>query len=59
MKKRMALIEPVFAYIKQILGFRKFTVRGLENVKVQWYLVCTIVNLRKMYKFWRNGALAF
>jgi len=50
LKKRREIVEPVFGYIKRILNYTRTTLRGLENVKSQWYLICTIVNLRKIYK---------
>ena len=59
LKKRMAIVEPVFAIIKNILCFRRFRVRGLENVHDQWNLICTIVNLRKLYKKWMIGEVKF
>jgi hypothetical protein len=48
----------VFATIKQALGFRRWTVRGLENVRTQWALLCTAVNLKKLYQGWAAGQLA-
>ena len=36
MRQRSGLIEPVFACIKQAMGFRRWTVRGLDNVRTQW-----------------------
>ena len=59
LKRRKALIEPIFALIKEIDGFRRFTVKGLENAKTQWSMICTSVNLKKMYKFWANGEIKF
>jgi transposase len=50
LKQRKAIIEPVFATVKQAMGFRRWTVRGLENVRTQWALLCTACNLRKMYQ---------
>src|SRR5208337_807846 len=38
MRQRKAIVEPVFATIKQAMGFRRWTVRGLENVRTQWAL---------------------
>jgi transposase len=58
LRQRKALIEPVFATIKQALGFRRWTVRGLENVRTQWALLCAAFNLKKMYKRWAAGQLA-
>ena len=39
MRQRSDLIEPVFAGIKQAMGFRRWTVRGLDNVRTQWALL--------------------
>jgi len=57
LKARKAIIEPVFGWIKSNLGFRRWTVRGLENVKAQWSLLCTTINLKKLYKHWVDGRL--
>jgi transposase len=54
LKRRKTIVEPVFGIIKQVLGFRRWTVRGLENVKAQWFLICTAINLRKIYLRWRD-----
>lgn len=56
--KRCHIIEPVFAFIKQHLGFRRFTVSGLDNVQAQWALLCTTYNLHKLFKRWEKGELA-
>ena len=52
LNKRKTIVEPVFGYIKHVLGFRRWTVRGIENVRAQWALICAAVNLRKMYRIW-------
>ena len=52
LRRRKAIVEPVFATLKQALGFRRWTVRGLENVRTQWALLCAAFNLKKMYKHW-------
>lgn len=52
LRQRSGLIEPVFATIKQAMGFRRWTVRGLDNVRTQWALLCTAYNLRKLYSHW-------
>lgn len=57
LKQRCIIIEPVFAHIKEHLGFRRFTVHGLENAKTQWSLVCTAYNLKKLYTHWLCGNL--
>ena len=52
LRQRKAIIEPVFATLKQAMGFRRWTVRGLANVRTQWALLCTALNLRKIYQHW-------
>jgi hypothetical protein len=56
LRQRKAIIEPVFATIKQAMGFRRWTVRGLENVRTQWSLLCSVFNLKKLYQHWRITA---
>jgi len=56
---RKEIVEHLFGIVKGLDGFRRFTVRGLEEVRAQWALVCTAVNLRKLYAWWRLGKLAF
>ena len=53
--RRKAIIEPVFGQIKHCQGFRQFLLRGLENMKEEWRLVCLTHNLLKLF---RSGALA-
>ena len=55
MRQRSGLIEPVFATIKQAMGFRRWTVRGLDNVRTQWALLCTAHNLKKLYQHWAES----
>jgi len=59
LRKRQGIVEPVFGTIKQAMGFRRFTVRGMEKVKTQWSLVCTAFDLRKLYALWAEGKLQF
>jgi len=59
LKRRKALIEPIFALVKEIDGFRRFTVKGIEKAKTQWSMICTTVNLKKMYKLWAKGEIKF
>jgi len=58
LRQRKAIVEPVFATIKQAMGFRRWTVRGLEKVRTQWALLCTAYNLHKVYKRWAAAQLA-
>lgn len=59
LERRKAIVESRIGFIKQAMGFRRWTVRGLGKVRSQWYLLCTSVNLRKMYKHWLNGEVRF
>lgn len=52
LKKRKAIVEPVFGTMKQAFGFRRWSIRGLDGVKTQWALICTVYNLRKLYRAW-------
>jgi len=45
---RKQTIEPIFGIIKSVLGFRQFSLRGLELVNGEWSLVCLAWNLKRM-----------
>ena len=47
-RRRKAIVEPVFGWIKQVLGFRSFSLRGLDKVQDEWALVCLALNLKRM-----------
>ncbi len=47
--KRKSTVEPVFGIIKQVLGFRQFSLRGLEAVTDEWKLVTMAFNLKRMH----------
>jgi IS5 family transposase len=47
-RKRKAIVEPVFGWVKRVLGFRAFSLRGLRKVAGEWNLVCMALNLRRM-----------
>jgi hypothetical protein len=56
-KMRKAIVEPVFGQIKEQRGFRRFSLRGLENVRREWKLVCLASNLLKLFgSGWRPQA---
>lgn len=59
LKKRSTTVEPVFGWAKEVLGFRRWTVRGLEKVQTQWFFQCTAMNMLRLYKSWRAGTLVF
>lgn len=49
-RRRKVIPEPVFGWIKQAMGFRQFSVRGLSQVNGEWNLVCLAQNLRRMHR---------
>ena len=46
---RKETVEPVFGIIKEALGFRRFLMRGLEKVDLEWTLVTTSYNLKRLF----------
>src|SRR6266849_884009 len=49
-KMRKAIVEPVFGQIKECRHFRRFSFRGLENVRAEWQLVCLTHNILKLFR---------
>jgi transposase len=49
---RKCTVEPVIGIIKEILGFRQFSLRGLKAVAGEWCLVCLAFNLKRMHILW-------
>ena len=49
-KMRKAIVEPVFGQIKEQRGFRRFSLRGKDNVRREWKLVCAASNLLKLFR---------
>lgn len=47
---RKTIVEPVFGYIKQQRGLRRFLLRGLRKVNGEWLLICLTHNLLKLFK---------
>jgi transposase len=48
-RRRKAIVEPVFGWIKHAMGFRQFSLRGIDKVAGEWGLVCLALNLRRMW----------
>ncbi len=46
---RKCTIEPVIGIIKETLGFRQFSLRGLANVNGEWILVCLAYNIKRLH----------
>lgn len=47
-KLRKSTVEPVIGIIKEVLGFRQFSLRGLGSVTGEWGLVCLGFNLKRL-----------
>ena len=52
--KRKHIVEPVFGQIKEVRGFRRFSLRGLENVTSEWDIVCLTHNILKLFRSGRK-----
>jgi transposase len=46
---RKSTVEPVIGIIKEVLGFRQFSLRGLVKAGGEWNLVCIAFNLKRMH----------
>ena len=49
--RRKVNVEPVFGQIKEARGFRRFLLRGLDNIRGEWCLVCLTHNLLKIWRY--------
>jgi hypothetical protein len=50
---RKYTVEPVIGIIKEVLGFRQFSLRGELDVAGEWCLVCFAFNLKRLHTlFW-------
>jgi transposase len=54
---RKQTVEPVFGIIKEVMGFRRFRLRGRAKVSLEWTLVCLSYNCRRLFTL-RNQAAA-
>jgi len=57
LRRRKEIAELSFARIKALMGFRRWTVRGLANVKAQWALICAVSNMKVLCNAWKLGKL--
>lgn len=48
--RRKVIVEPVFAQLKHVRGFRQFLLRGLAQVEAEWLLMCMTHNLMKLFR---------
>ena len=47
---RKSTVEPVIGIIKEVLGFRQFSLRGERAAAGEWCLVCLAFNLKRMHR---------
>jgi transposase len=47
--ERKSTVEPVFGIIKHVMGFRQFMLRGFEEAKGEWNLICIAYNLKRLH----------
>ena len=48
--RRKTTVEPVFGQIKERRRFRRFSLRGLAQVRGEWALICLTHNLLKLHQ---------
>ena len=48
-RRRKCSVEPVIGIIKEVLGFRQFSLRGLPKAAGEWCLVCVAYNLKRFH----------
>lgn len=46
---RKCTVEPVIGLVKEVLGFRQFSLRGLAAAAGEWCLVCLAFNLKRLH----------
>ena len=54
---RKCTVEPVIGIIKEIIGFRQFSLRGLLAAAGEWGLVCLAFNLKRMHSLFQAQGL--
>jgi transposase len=47
--RRKSTVETVFGIVKEVIGFRRFHLRGFEAAQGEWNLVCMAWNMKRMY----------
>jgi transposase len=48
-RMRKCTVEPVIGIIKEVLGFRQFSLRGEQAAAGEWCLVCLAFNLKRLH----------
>ncbi|MGH2457516.1 MAG: transposase [Chloroflexota bacterium] len=47
---RKCTVEPVIGIVKEVLGFRQFSLRGARAAAGEWCLVCLAFNLKRLHQ---------
>ena len=50
----MQVVEPAFGQMEQARGFWEFLLRGLDQVRAEWAMICTAPTLLKLAKAKRD-----
>ena len=53
---RKQTVEPVFGIIKEVMGFRRFMLRGWAKVSLEWTLVCLSYNFKRLFTLKNQAA---
>ena len=48
-RQRKTIVEPVFGVLKEQRGMRRFRLRGMEKVTIEWMLAAIAYNLSRLY----------
>jgi len=59
LRSRFCFVERIFAYLKQHMRFRRWTLSGITRTRAQWKLMCAAYNFVKLYKLWVDGKFSF
>jgi hypothetical protein len=51
---RKGTVEPVFGILKQVMGFRQFSLRGLAPVWGEWHLATLAWTVKRLHR-WAAG----
>ena len=47
--RRKWMAEAPVGWIKEVMGFRRFSLRGLQKVEAEWALVCLALNVKRLH----------
>src|SRR5581483_1095307 len=56
---RKCTVEPVIGIIKEVLGFRQFSLRGVKSAAGEWALVCLAFNFKRLHVLFPQARLAW